>query len=86
MEENKNSEINVQKVIAVILLIPPIIGVFLFLLGLTGAEFELKGLSNPNYWSGNYSGSNGGGYMSPMPIYLGLMAIAGAILLKNSNK
>lgn len=86
-EINNNSEFkfNLERTLGIILLIPPIIGVLLFLIGLMGTELKLEGLSNPNFWSGNLA-NEGGGYSSPMPIYLGLMAIAGAILIKNSNK
>ena len=86
-ENNNNSDVkvNLEKVVGIILLLPPVIGVLLFLIGLLGAKLDLKGLSEPLFWSGDFS-SNSGGYPSPMPIYLGLMAIAGAILLKNSSK
>lgn len=59
---------------AVLFLIPPIIGVIFFLLNVFGAEgriIELFELSE--YW-------NGGDGFKSVPIYLGLMAIAGAIM------
>lgn len=37
-------------------------------------------------WTTNYGYDNGGGGMSAAPIYLGLMAIVGAYLIKNSAR
>jgi hypothetical protein len=87
-ETKNNSEFkfNFERTFGIILLIPPVIGVLLFLIGLMGTELKLEGLSDPTFWSGNFASESGGGYSSPMPMYLGLMAIAGAILIKNSNK
>jgi len=45
----------------------------------------LRNLSSE--WTGTYGfDDGGGGYMSGAPIYLGLMAIAGAMLLMESKK
>ena len=78
--------IKVEKIVGAILLIPPILGVLFFVLGLfstdLGNVIELRNLSR--HWSGNYS-YEGGGYTSAIPIYLGLMAIAGALLLKGTD-
>ena len=43
---------------------------------------EMKKLNHT--WTGDFNYSNGGGgrYTSSAPIYLGLMAIAGAIFIK----
>lgn len=80
-----------ERYFGIILLIPPTIGVILFLLNLISNDAgdipEMRNLSI--YWTGNYgyaSESGGGGYTSAAPIYLGLMAIAGAILLKGTDK
>lgn len=89
MEENNEiaRKPNIERIIGIILLIPPIIGVLLFTLNLFSNDFgrivELRNLSSE--WTGNYS-SDGGGYMSAAPIYLGLMAIAGAYLIKGTSK
>jgi len=88
-EQPKQPEqsIRLERIFGIILLIPPIIGVILFLLNLVsndpGNIPELRNLSNN--WTGDYD-SDGGGYTSSAPIYLGLMAIAGALLLKGTDK
>jgi hypothetical protein len=87
-----NRSISLETIVGIVLLIPPIIGVFLFLINLlvldSGKISEMGNLSNQ--WTGDYGfageGGGGGGYTSAAPIYLGLMAIAGAILLKNGDK
>ncbi len=89
MEQNQKikSSPNIERIIGIILLIPPIIGVLLFILNLfsrdLGRIVKLQNLSAE--WTGNYS-VDGGGYMSAAPIYLGLMAIAGAYLIKGTSK
>jgi len=84
--EQPKSKVKIERVIGIILLIPPIIGVLLFLLSLfikdVGDIPELENLSSE--WTGTYG--NDGGYTSAAPIYLGLMAIAGAFLLKGTDK
>ena len=59
-------------------------GVFAFVLCLFGCEWEFAMMRNlsPN-WTNDYGG-NGGGGMSAAPIYLGLMALAGTWLVKDS--
>lgn len=82
-----------ERVIGIILLIPPLLGVFLFLLNLFfGNIDDIVTMSNLSQrWSGRmewaYTGNAGAGagYTSSTPIYLGLMAIAGAVLLKGSG-
>jgi hypothetical protein len=84
-EKSTKSEIKLERVIGIILLIPPVIGVLLFTLNLFSNDFgrivELRNLSGE--WTGSY---DNGGYTSAAPIYLGLMAIAGSILLKGTDK
>lgn len=67
-------------------LIPPILGVFFFLLSLCDTDGSFV---NMTYLSGQWdwhdgSGDGSGASMSPAPLYLGLMAIAGVLLVKNS--
>lgn len=90
MEINKTeteSNITLERVVGIIFLIPPVLGVIFFILNVfvsrVGDIAELDNLSSE--WTGNYS-SDGGGYMSSAPVYLGLMAIAGAMLLQGSKK
>lgn len=88
--ENKQPKQNIrlERIFGIILLIPPIIGVILFLLNLVSDDVgnipELSNLSSD--WTGRIGYDTGGGYTSAAPIYLGLMAIAGAILLKGTDK
>lgn len=72
--------------LGIFFLIPPILGVIAFVLCLfdIGSHFSrLSDLSGS--WTNDFS-SNGGGGMSAAPIYLGLMAIVGAYLIKNSAR
>jgi hypothetical protein len=86
-QKQSKQSIQLERIFGIILLIPPTIGVILFLLNLVsndpGNIPELRNLSNN--WTGDYD-SDGGGYTSSAPIYLGLMAIAGALLFKGTDK
>jgi hypothetical protein len=86
MKEQSKEAVRLERIIGIVLLLPPIFGVVLFFLNLliyrVGSIPEMGNLSDN--WTGNYS--DGGGYMSAAPIYLGLMAIAGALLLKGTDK
>ena len=78
--KEKENEINISTVVGYILLTPPILGVLLFILTLIGDGAYFSSFSIGSFWSGSYSA--GGGFSSTIPIYLGLMAIAGAYLIK----
>ena len=76
---------SIQKVIGIILLLPPLLSVPLFIFQLIGGSGEISGMRNlGSNWTVNYS-SEGGGFTSAAPIYLGLMAIAGVLLIKNDK-
>lgn len=90
-KEQPQQNIRLERTFGIILLIPPTIGVILFLLNLLSNDIgdipEMRNLSSN--WTGDYNyarDSGGGGYTSAAPIYLGLMAIAGALLLKGTDK
>lgn len=90
-ERQSYKNFNIERIVGIIFIIPPILGVLFFLLNVffwnAGDIPELRNLSYK--WTGTYGYDNdggGGGYMSAAPIYLGLMAIAGAMLLKESKK
>ena len=72
----------VSNYIAYVLLAPPVLCSLFFIYNVffDGDIAELKNLSDN--WTGNY---NEGGFTSAAPIFLGLMAIAGAILLKDDE-
>jgi hypothetical protein len=81
---------NIQKTIGYILLFPPLLSVLLFTINLllkeSGPIIGMNNLSaNWSGWAG-YSGDSGAGFTSSVPLYFGLMAIAGAYLIKNSNE
>ena len=95
-KEQTGRKIKLERIFGIILLVPPILGVFMFLLGLLFTNNV--GLSNLSvYWNGYaYAGNtgdefsvgvegNGFGFTPGLPIYFGLMAIAGAILLKGTD-
>jgi len=85
-KKNQNDKVSIERVIGIIFLIPPILGVIFFILNVFISRVgNIPELSNLGYeWTGN-SGDNGG-FMSAAPVYLGLMAIAGAMLLKDSKE
>lgn len=70
--------------LGVFFLIPSILGVFFFIFNLfdwaDGNIVEMRYLGGQWDW---HSGDTGAS-MSPAPLYLGLMAIAGVLLVKNS--
>ena len=82
MPENQ-TEPSISTVVGYILLLPPIAGVALFIYTLFGEGAYLASFSKGSFWSGNY---DNGGFSSTIPIYLGLMAIAGAYLIKDGKK
>lgn len=77
-----------QKTIGLILLFPPLLSVLLFTINLLIRDCgEIIRLSNLSAnWSGNMMLEGGAGYMSSTPLYFGLMAIAGALLIKDADK
>ncbi len=78
----KNSEIT--NLIGYILLSPAIISVLLFFISLTTGADTLCKFNYLDEWTGDYSGQ-GGGYTSALPLYLGVMAISGAYLIKDNK-
>ena len=78
-------KLSVKKLIGYILLLPTLISVPLFFIQLT-TRYNVFRVFNNTSWTGNifvdsgYGG--GGGYSSTLPLYFGLMAIAGSILIK----
>lgn len=72
--------------IGILFLVPPILGVLAFVLQLFDADTDfstMKDLSSS--WTTKYGyDQGGGGGMSAAPVYLGLMALAGVWLVKDS--
>ena len=84
----------ITKIIGYILLSPALISVILFILQLLFKLNSLKNMEIGNSWTG-YAEANvspvanewsyGFGYTSALPFYFGLMAIAGAYLIKDKK-
>ena len=75
----------VESFIGFFFLIPPILGVIAFVFSLFDNDGEFARMRNlSGCWTALYS--DGGGGMSAAPIYLALMALAGAYLIKDSLK
>ena len=66
-------------------LIPAILGVIAFTFQMLGIDGDFVELRNLNYKWIARSGDTGGG-MSAAPIYMGIMAMVGAYLIKDSVK
>ena len=82
MEESKIKGKKIECIIGVLFLIPPLLGVFAFVLCLFGCEWKFAAMRElSSDWTGSY---DEGGYTSAAPIYLGLMALAGVWLVKDS--
>lgn len=83
----------IQKVLGYILLFPSVLSVFIFVAQLFNEDSLLQQFKY-SIWTGyldlgfsKFEGQRGGGgFTSALPFYFGLMAIAGAYLIKDSNK
>ncbi len=74
----------IECIIGLFLLIPPILGVIAFVLQIFNADLDFSQMRDlSSNWTKGYS-SEGGGGMSAAPIYLGLMALSGVYLIKDS--
>jgi hypothetical protein len=76
-------KVTVETIIGYILLAPALLSVLLFVVHLFGAE-TLKTFQNDSPWTGIWGIS--GAYTSALPFYFGLMAIAGAYLIKKPKE
>lgn len=85
----ENTIIKAKKIecwIGIFFLIPPLLGVLAFVLQIFDAGTDFSQMSNlSSSWTTKYGyDQGGGGGMSAAPIYLGLMALAGVWLIKDS--
>ena len=70
----------IECIIGLFLLIPSIFGVIAFVLQLFNADSDFSKMEDlSSNWTNDYDGG-----MSAAPIYLGLMALAGVYLIKDS--
>lgn len=79
-----NKETIIVKLTGYILLIPALLSVLLFIAKLLDIGTPISTFSF-TAWSGYYNANLGGGYTSALPLYFGLMAIAGAYLIKDNK-
>lgn len=85
MEDSKIKAKKIECILGILFLIPPILGVIAFVLCLFRCEWNFAKLQNLSAnWTNDFSYDGGGGGMSAAPIYLGLMALAGVWLVKDS--
>ena len=82
---------SIQKTIGYILLFPPLVSVLFFFINIfirdCGDIISMKHLSDP--WTGYFtqnSDNTTAGFSSALPLYFGLMAIAGSYLIKDSSE
>lgn len=78
--------------IGFILLIPAVISVLLFIAQLVGIE-TLESFGRENAWTGwivpapfSSASESRAAFSSPLPIYIGLMAIAGSLIISRFTK
>lgn len=69
------------KIIGYTLLSPALLSVFMFLIQLFAKDKIFRNFMY-TIWTGTY-GDSSGGYTSALPLYFGLMALAGAYLIKD---
>jgi TRAP-type mannitol/chloroaromatic compound transport system permease small subunit len=79
MEKDIKLEKIVEAIVGIIFLIPPIISVICFVVNLTSDGDHCRLTSLSGQWN-----RYGDGVSSTVVVYFGLMAIAGAYMLKNS--
>jgi len=86
--KNKTMNTVITNIIGYILLSPALISVVMFIAQFTTEEKIFKNFMY-TIWTGNYGYNNetggGGGFTSALPFYFGLMAIAGAYLIKDKK-
>ena len=76
-------EKKIEAILGIFFLIPPVLGVIAFTISRLGGDGDFVQLRNLYArWTG-FDGQTGGA-MSAAPLYLGLMAIVGAYLLKGN--
>lgn len=82
--------LNWEAKIGIIFLIPPIIGVIMFIFHLFDAGFNFEYFPEAwncvTHYSSREFSENGYAATPAIPLYLGLMAIAGAYLIKGNLK
>jgi hypothetical protein len=85
--ESSASKTSASKFFGYVLLTPAVLSVIMFVIDLIPMEKEVELFKNLSRdWLGHvYYDQGGGGYTSALPLYFGLMAIAGAYLIKDRS-
>ena len=91
MALTKEDQRTIQQIVGVLFLTPAVISVLLFTYAVATGDGERHNIYpdlRDSIWTGetDYSEGGGGGNTSAFPIYCGLMAIAGAYLIKDSQE
>jgi hypothetical protein len=90
--EKKTNPPSIQRIVGIILLLPPLLSVLFFLVSVFGIAEDSRSIPQlgklESNWTGSYgySENGGGGFDSTVTIYFGLMAIAGAVLLATDRR
>ncbi|OYQ35081.1 hypothetical protein CHU92_11240 [Flavobacterium cyanobacteriorum] len=75
-----------NRILGYILISPALLSIALLFLNLISEDLDLTTNLGANWIGGAYySGDSGAGFTSSLPLYFGLMAIAGAILIKGDK-
>lgn len=84
--ESSESKTSASKFFGYMLLTPAVLSVIMFIVDLIPMKKEIPLFENLNSgWFGGIAYEGGGGYTSALPLYFGLMAIAGAYLIKDKS-
>jgi len=82
---NINKHLSISKIVGYILLTPPVISVLAFMIEIFLDKNLLRNVVRRGVWSGFISEAGQAGYTTALPFYFGLMAIAGAYLIKDNS-
>ncbi len=74
----------IEAIIGIVMLLPTIIGIISFFVSFSSGGFDLEDLRVYGCW--DWHSTDGGASASPAPVFLGLLAIASALILKDSLK
>lgn len=83
MEREKIIAKKIEAVLGLVMLLPALIGIISFFESLFRGGFDLERLKLYGSWAYQWN-DDGGIAMSPAPVFLGLLAIAAVLLLKDS--
>ena len=83
MDKEIIKEKKIEAILGLLFCLPAVIGVICFIVNLCTDGDTCKLSSLRGQWDWQYGGESGGA-TPPIPLYFGLMAIAGAYMLKNS--